>query len=104
MKDAFQALKPEAPGTLPRQSTIKGLSKEEALKKIENYKKYGIYHLIYTLAPEFPQIEYQYEGKTLHEVSPMGERWTASILPVIEEVDNELRILDPELRYVGKRG
>lgn len=100
--DAYRLLNPSHVASLPLASRMKGYPQTEIAEWLKTLPK-GIYNQISTLRQDFqPWIDYGYQGQKMSESARGGERWTASIEPVIVEANRLLRVLNPELRYARR--
>lgn len=105
--DSFRAVNPALISRLPSQSLIAGYT-PEAIAQFLRDTNNGLYNHVYTVAkqyqqPQQPYVEYQYNGQNLSTVAPRNEQWSGTVLPAILEVNNQLKVLDPNQRYTGTR-
>lgn len=100
--DAYRLLNPSYVASLPLASRMKGYPQTEVRQWLQTVPK-GVYNQVSTLHAAYqPWVDFDYQGQKLSEVAPTGERWTASIEPVIVEANRLLRVLDPALRYARR--
>lgn len=100
--DAYRLLSPSHVGMLPLASRVKGMSPTEIEQWLQTVSA-GTYDHVSTLQSAYqPWVDFDYQGQRVSNAAPIGERWTASIEPVIVEANRQLRVLDPALRYARR--
>jgi len=97
--EAFGRLSPSFVKTLPPASRVTGYSAQQILTWLRSEKN-GVYNHQSVLNQATPgPVDYAYDGARLSQVAPAGEQWTARLAKVIIETNNQLKVLDPALRY-----